>query len=90
MVLNGGEFNGARLLGRKTVELMTSNSIGELKNYWRDHFEDKFGYGFSIRTERSEFDQLESLGAFSWGGIFYTGCRLIRQLLIDTTPKKCL
>jgi CubicO group peptidase (beta-lactamase class C family) len=72
MMLNDGAFNGVRLLGKKTVELMRSNSIGDNYNYWRDHFGDKFGYGFSIRTERGEYDQLESLGAYSWGGIFYT------------------
>ena len=29
MILNGGELDGARILGRKTVDLMTSNHIGE-------------------------------------------------------------
>ena len=30
MILNGGELNGVRLVSRKTIELMTSNSIGDL------------------------------------------------------------
>ena len=72
MILNGGVLNDSRLLSRKTVELMTTNSIGPLTNYWQEHFGDKFGYGFSIRTIRGQYDQLESTGAFDWGGIFYT------------------
>ena len=30
MMLNGGELDGARVLGRKTVELMTVNHVGDL------------------------------------------------------------
>jgi len=72
MMLNGGEYNGVRLLGRKTVELMTTPSIGDKKIYWKEHFGDTFGYGFAIRTQRGMYDQLESIGSYSWGGIFYT------------------
>lgn len=72
MILNGGKLGDIRLLSRKTIELMTTNSIGEKTNYWQEHFGDKFGYGFSVRTIRGEHDQLESTGAYGWGGIFYT------------------
>lgn len=71
MILNKGELNGVRLLSRKTVELMTTNSIGELYIPFRI-IGDKFGYGFGIRTERGEYDELESLGIFGWDGAFYT------------------
>jgi len=30
MMLNGGELDGVRILGRKTVELMTANQTGDL------------------------------------------------------------
>ena len=46
MLLNGGEYNGKRLLARRTVELMTSNQIGNL-SVGRD----KFGLGFQVTTE---------------------------------------
>ncbi len=76
MLLNKGELDGVRLLGRKTVELMTSNSIGPLFifNPFKHNgiMGDKFGYGFGIRTERGTYDELESLGAFGWDGAFYT------------------
>jgi CubicO group peptidase (beta-lactamase class C family) len=76
MLLNKGELDGNRILSRKTIELMTSNSIGDL--YIFNPFKhngimgDKFGYGFGIRTERGVYDELESLGTFGWDGAFYT------------------
>ncbi len=76
MLLNKGELNGKRIVSRKTIELMTSNSIGSL--YIFNPFKhngimgDKFGLGFGIRTERGVYDELESLGSFGWDGAFYT------------------
>ena len=74
MLLNYGELDGKRILSRKTVELMTTNSIGE--KYIRESFRpgqgDKFGYGFGIRTERGVYDELESIGSFGWDGAYYT------------------
>lgn len=72
MILNGGELDGVRILGKKTVELMSENSIGDLYAPFRIHSGDKFGYGFGIRTERGEYDELESLGILGWDGAFYT------------------
>lgn len=76
MLLNKGRLDGVRILSRKTIEMMTSNSIGDL--YIWDPFEhngimgDKFGLGFGIRTERGKYDQVESIGVFGWDGAFYT------------------
>jgi CubicO group peptidase (beta-lactamase class C family) len=72
MILNEGELDGVRIMSRKTVELMTSNSIGDLYSAFRSNSGDKFGYGFGIRTERGEYDELESLGIIGWDGAFYT------------------
>jgi len=72
MLCNGGELNGVQLLGKKTVELMMTNSIGELNCTWPQLHGDKFGLGFGIRTERGRFDDIESIGTCSWGGIFNT------------------
>lgn len=76
MLLNKGELDGTRILSRKTVELMTTNSIGDKYIYTaQPHFSilgDKFGYGFGIRTERGVFDENESLGSYGWDGAFYT------------------
>lgn len=76
MLLNKGELEGVRILSRKTIELMTSNSIGNL--YIFNPFKhngimgDKFGLGFGIRTERGVYDEVESVGMFGWDGAFYT------------------
>ncbi len=76
MLLNKGQFNGTRILSRKTVELMTSNSIGDIFIYTsfahNGIMGDKFGLGFGIRTQHGVFDELESLGSYGWDGAFYT------------------
>ena len=76
MLLNKGQLEGTRILSRKAIELMTSNSIGDLFifNPFKHNgiMGDKFGLGFGIRTERGVYDQLESLGSYGWDGAFYT------------------
>ena len=76
MLLNKGELEGKHILSRKSVELMTTNSIGNIFIFTsfahNGIMGDKFGYGFGIRTERGIFDELESLGTFGWDGAFYT------------------
>ena len=47
MLLNGGEYNGQRLLGRMTVNMMIANQIGTDKPvYVRG---DGFGFGLGVR-----------------------------------------
>jgi CubicO group peptidase (beta-lactamase class C family) len=72
MILNNGQLDGVRIISRKTVELMTSNSLGDLYGPFRYNSGDKMGYGFGIRTERGEFDELESLGIVGWDGAYFT------------------
>lgn len=74
MLLNGGELDGARLLGRKAVELMRSNHVEYLnpraKNRWVPP-----GFGFGVRVRRDRADEFESLGSpgqFGWEGILTT------------------
>jgi CubicO group peptidase (beta-lactamase class C family) len=67
MLLNKGEYNGQRLLARHTVELITTNQIGDL-NLGRD----KFGLGFQITTKNGQAILGVSEGSFSWGGFFST------------------
>lgn len=68
MILNGGELDGVRLLSRKTVDLMTTNSIGEAYSAFRPTSGDKYGYGFGIRTERDKYNEMESNGTLMWDG----------------------
>ncbi len=69
MLLNGGSYNGKQILGRKTIELMTTNQIGDLE-VWDT--KDKFGLGFQIFTEKGLKSVPGSLGAFKWGGMYNT------------------
>jgi CubicO group peptidase (beta-lactamase class C family) len=66
-LLNGGEYNGKRLLSRNTVRMMTMNQIGDI-----DFGGDKFGLGFAIVTDKSSGRFPSQAGTFSWGGAFST------------------
>ncbi|NMC37962.1 MAG: beta-lactamase family protein [Bacteroidales bacterium] len=67
MLLNKGEYNGKRLLSRRSVDLITSNQIGDLNVN-----NNKFGLGFEITTERGQTELGITEGSFSWGGYFGT------------------
>jgi CubicO group peptidase (beta-lactamase class C family) len=68
MMLNGGELDGARLLGPKTVELMTSHHTGALFNEGKTGF----GLGFEIVDDIGKAGMFGSPGEFSWGGAYHT------------------
>jgi CubicO group peptidase (beta-lactamase class C family) len=68
MMLNGGELDGVRLLGPKTVELMTSNHTGVLFNEGKTGF----GLGFEIVDDIGKAGMFGSPGEFSWGGAYHT------------------
>lgn len=67
MLLNGGEYNGKRILSRNTVRMMTMNQIGNIA-----FGDDKFGLGFAVVTEKSSANFPSRVGTFSWGGAFST------------------
>lgn len=87
MLLNDGEYNGKRLLSRRTVEIITANQIGEL-NVGRN----KFGLGFEITTAYGQAQLGISEGSFSWGGYFGTTYwadpeeRLVCLLFVQQMP----
>ncbi len=73
MLLNGGEYNGVRLLSRNTVRMMTMNQIGDLHPNIGDHPEEnKFGFGFYIISEAGSRLTPSQAGTYSWGGVFST------------------
>ena len=71
MLLGNGSFNGARLLSRKSVELMTANHIGDIP-IWPDLAGYRFGLGFRVLTDVGKSGVLGSLGSYGWGGAFGT------------------
>jgi CubicO group peptidase (beta-lactamase class C family) len=68
MLLNGGILDGVRILGPKTVELMTVNHVGTL----RDEGRTGFGLGFEVVENLGKSGRYGSVGKFGWGGAYYT------------------
>jgi CubicO group peptidase (beta-lactamase class C family) len=73
MLVNGGELNGVRLLGKKTVELMTTNNLPPnipgigfapgLANGATG-----YGLGVSVLLDPARAENLGSKGQFGWAG----------------------
>ena len=72
---DGGSYNGARILGRKTLEVMTSDQL-PLLNAKGTGFSPlpgiTYGLGFSLKTEQGQAWTPKSVGTFEWGGAFNT------------------
>ena len=70
MLLNGGELDGKRLLGRRTVQLMTSVFVpdtlpGRLAG-------EGFGLGVRVVSDPAARNTLISKGSFGWSGAYNT------------------
>ena len=79
MMLNKGALDGAsngeRLLGRKTVELMTCNHLGgDMASMGMPRFSESkydgvgFGLGFSVMLDPAKAEMLGTPGEYAWGG----------------------
>jgi CubicO group peptidase (beta-lactamase class C family) len=68
----GGLLNGAQILGRKTVQLMSANQLKphQFEQYNWD-FLAGYGYGLGVRVmmDRAVAGSNGSLGEFGWGGL---------------------
>lgn len=74
-MLNKGELDGVRLLGRKTVELMTMNHLnGDMADMGTPRFSELtytgigFGLGFSVMIDPAKAYIAGTPGEFAWGG----------------------
>jgi len=89
MILNKGTFNGNRILGHKTIELMTMNQIGDKE---LDATGAKMGLGFRLFGENNSGIELLSEGALKWGGMYATDYLIdpeedmIRLIYTNTLP----
>jgi CubicO group peptidase (beta-lactamase class C family) len=81
MCANGGELDGARLLGRKTLDLMTLNHLPgktDLSSLSRSLFSETqnagagFGLGFATTQDVARAMIPGSVGEYYWGGMFST------------------
>jgi CubicO group peptidase (beta-lactamase class C family) len=74
-MLNKGQLDGVRLLGRKTVELMTMNHLkGDMADMGTPRWSEStaegigFGLGFSVTLDPAKAHIVGSRGEYSWGG----------------------
>jgi len=73
MLLNKGEYKGVRILGSKTVELMTTNQISGVKMPDDEFFGPLmsgtgFGFGFAVLQDNVQANIIGSVGSYWWSG----------------------
>lgn len=77
MLLNGGELDGARILGRKTIEYMTQNHLpgifgavseGAASELYGMARGTGFGLGFAVIEDPAGAGGISSKGEYYWGG----------------------
>jgi CubicO group peptidase (beta-lactamase class C family) len=77
MLCNGGTLEGKRILGRKTVELMTANHMSTLTNNPTAPLRQKgFGFGVEVTTDLGLLSVPSSVGQFGWYGAATTYCQI--------------
>ncbi|HVW12194.1 MAG TPA: serine hydrolase domain-containing protein [Mucilaginibacter sp.] len=87
MMLNGGIYNGHRILSPRSVELMTSNQLDFTYNPM-----DNFGLGFGITSAKSATRNPRNAGSFAWGGYYGTSywadpkAHLVCLIMTQQTP----
>ncbi|HEY6169111.1 MAG TPA: serine hydrolase domain-containing protein [Verrucomicrobiae bacterium] len=76
MLCNGGTLDGKRILGRKTIELMTANHMVTLPNNQAASRPKGFGLGVEVTTDLGQLSMPSSLGQFGWYGAATTYCQI--------------
>ena len=76
MLCNGGTLEGRRILGRKTVELMTANQMVSLPNNQAAAQPKGFGFGVEVTTDLGQLSMPSSPGQFGWYGAATTYCQI--------------
>ena len=78
---NGGEYQGQRIIGRKTLEFMRMNHLPgnqDLPGVSVGAFSETpyegsgFGLGFSVKTDVAKSQTNGSVGEYGWGGMAST------------------
>lgn len=77
MLLNGGEYNGVRILGRKTVEYLSSNHMPDNLTPYADNSPGEgYGLAVSVTVDENKVNFLGSTGDYGWGGAASTYFRI--------------
>ena len=72
MLVNGGEWAGARILRAETLELMRTNQLADGVQVAFPMWAmpgTVFGLGFALKTELQADDPQTALGEYHWGGM---------------------
>jgi len=93
MLLDQGRYPGGQLLGRKTVEAMFSNQLGQLPKPVTEFSDaEGFGLGGSVLLDPALKGRLGSVGQYGWSGAASTYFsidpheRLVSILLLQHLP----
>ena len=70
MMLNGGKFDGKRIISRKSIELMTTDHLDQATFEWTKGT--GFGLGFSVLTNLGLRGEYGTLGEYGWGGAYHS------------------
>ncbi len=69
MLLNDGQYDGVRILGRKSVELMRSDHLGSIPHFGNTLVEwEGFGLTFAVSPGPGKSPDVGSAGTYRWGG----------------------
>jgi CubicO group peptidase (beta-lactamase class C family) len=73
MLVNSGQLNGRRLLSPRTVDLMSSNHVGDLYSGVGQR-QKGMGFGLTVEVVMDSVtaNRRESNGSFGWDGAFGT------------------
>jgi CubicO group peptidase (beta-lactamase class C family) len=78
MLVNGGELNGKRYLGPRTIELMTSNHTGDMAGGQMGMSPRGIGFGLGVQVVEDPVaaDRRVSKGAWGWAGAYGTNVHI--------------
>jgi CubicO group peptidase (beta-lactamase class C family) len=74
-LLNGGIYDGQRILKEETIAVMTTDQMAELNKIGKGYSKEPgetYGLGFSLLTQASAGHSTKSPGTYEWGGYFNT------------------
>jgi len=74
-LLNNGIYKGARILSRKTIEVMTADQMISLNQQGKGFSSrpgETYCLGFSLRTDQGKGINSKSPGTYEWSGYFTT------------------
>jgi CubicO group peptidase (beta-lactamase class C family) len=70
MLINGGVLNNVRLLSPHTINMMTTNQIGDYVMFTNPDDMRRFGLGFGLYLDKASIRTPMGHGSYGWDGMF--------------------